>query len=101
MKTYRTHEVAHRMGVHPNTVRLYEKLRLIPAVQRQANGYRVFTERHIAQFRLARLAFQVEVLQHGLRKKMVDLVKASAGASWGCRWLCQTIGIERSSNAFR
>lgn len=82
MKTYHTKELSQLIGVHPNTVRLYEKLQLIPPAAREANGYRVFTERHLAQFRLARLAFQVEVLQNGLRKKMVEMVKASAAGNF-------------------
>ena len=78
MKTYRTSEVAKLIGVHPNTVRLYEKLGLIPKAERLPNGDRVFTDFHIEQFRLARLAFQIEVLQNGLRKKMIRMIKASA-----------------------
>mgnify|MGYP002243597415 FL=1 len=30
MATYKTAEVAAMIGVHPNTVRLYEKMKLIP-----------------------------------------------------------------------
>lgn len=78
MATYKTAEVAAIIGVHPNTVRLYEKWGLIPAAKRQANGYRVFTSFHIQQFWLARTAFQIEVLQSGLRKKIVEVVKLSA-----------------------
>ena len=78
MNTYRTSEIAEIIGVHPNTVRLYEELGLIPKPGRLPNGYRVFTELHIEQFRLARLAFQIEVLQNGLRKKIVQMVKVSA-----------------------
>lgn len=32
------------LGIHPNTVRLYEKLKLIPKPERLSNGYRVFTD---------------------------------------------------------
>lgn len=78
MKTYKTAEVAAMIGIHPNTVRLYETLELIPRPARKENGYRVFTEFHIEQFRLARLAFQIEILQNGLRKKMIRMVKQSA-----------------------
>ena len=78
MKTYRTAEVANIIGIHPNTVRLYEELGLIPKPERKPNGYRVFTDFHIEQFKLARLALQVEVLQNGLRKKILQVVKASA-----------------------
>ena len=44
MSTYKTAEVAAIIGIHPNTVRLYEKLKLIPKPERLSNGYRVFTE---------------------------------------------------------
>lgn len=78
METYKTAQVANIIGIHPNTVRLYEELELIPKPKRGANGYRVFTDFHIAVFRLARTAFQIEVLQNGLRKKMVAMVKTAA-----------------------
>ncbi|MDU6336167.1 MAG: MerR family DNA-binding transcriptional regulator, partial [Clostridium sporogenes] len=55
-KVYKTAEVAKRVGVHSNTVRLYEKLDLIPKTNRLPNGYRVFTDYHIEQFKLARTA---------------------------------------------
>lgn len=73
MNSYKTSEITAMIGIHPNTVRLYEKLELIPKPERQSNGYRVFTDVHIEQFRLARLAFQIEVLQNGLRKKIVQM----------------------------
>lgn len=82
MKTYRTAEVASIIGIHPNTVRLFEALGLIPKPERKPNGYRIFTELHIAQLRLARLALQVEVLQNGLRKKILRMVKASAAGDF-------------------
>lgn len=78
MNTYKTGKIAALIGIHPNTVRLYEELKLIPKAERQPNGYRVFTDFHVAQFKLARLAFQIEVLQNGLRKKIVQVVKTSA-----------------------
>lgn len=78
INSYKTAEVAAIIGVHPNTVRLYEEWELIPKPKRQPNGYRIFTDFHIEQFRLARLAFQIEVLQNGLRKKITQMVKMSA-----------------------
>lgn len=78
MNTYKTSEVAKIIGIHPNTVRMYEELGLIPEAERKSNGYRVFTDFHIEQLRLARIAFQIEVLQNGLRKKIVETVKVSA-----------------------
>jgi len=76
--TYKTSEVARIIGIHPNTVRLYEELKLIPKPVRQQNGYRVFTDFHLEQFKLARTALRVEVLQNGLRKKAIDIIKTSA-----------------------
>ena len=78
VNTYRTTEVATAIGIHPNTVRLYEELGLIPTPERESNGYRIFTEFHIQQFLLARTAFQIEVLQGGLRKKIISVIKLSA-----------------------
>lgn len=78
MYTYKTSEIAKMIGIHPNTVRLYENLELISAPIRRANGYRVFTDLHLEQLKLIRLAFQIEVLQNGLRKKVITIVKTSA-----------------------
>ena len=78
MHTYRTSELAKIIGIHPNTVRKYEESGLIPKAERRPNGYRMFTEFHLEQLRLARIAFQIEVLQNGLRKKIVEMVKISA-----------------------
>ena len=78
MTTYKTAEVAAIIGIHPNTVRLYEKLELISRPRRLPNGYRVFSEFHIKQCKLIRLAFQVEILQNGLRKKIVQMITVSA-----------------------
>lgn len=76
--TYTTNQVAKIIGIHPNTVRMYEDIGFISKPIRKKNGYRVFTELHLEQFKLARTAFQIEVLQNGLRKKAVSIVKLSA-----------------------
>ena len=56
MTQYRTIDVARMIGIHVNTVRLYEKCGLIPKPERLENGYRVFTDLHVEQFKLARAA---------------------------------------------
>lgn len=78
MKTYKTAEIAQRYGIHPNTVRLYEALALLPKPEREPNGYRVFTDFHMEQIKLIRTALQVEVLQNGLRKTVIDILRTSA-----------------------
>ena len=52
MNTYTTSEVAKIIGIHPNTVRMYEEWGLIPLAERKSNGYRVFTDYHIEQLSL-------------------------------------------------
>lgn len=42
----------------------------------------IFTDIHIEQFRLAHAALQVEVLQNGLRKQAVDIIKVSASGDY-------------------
>lgn len=78
MKTYKTSDIAQYAGIHPNTVRLYEELELIPKPERRENGYRIFTEFHIEQMKLTRTALKVEVLQNGLRKQAISIIKTSA-----------------------
>ena len=82
MCEYTTSQVAARLGVHPNTVRMYEACALIPMARRKENGYRVFTEFHIEQFFLARAALRVEVLQNGLRKQAVAIINTSAAGDF-------------------
>jgi len=83
MNTYKTSEIARLAGVHPNTVRLYEDAGFITPPQRQKNGYRVYTELQLSQMRLARLAMRAEVLQNGLRKKAIEVIRLSALCDFG------------------
>ncbi|MDF2986448.1 MAG: transcriptional regulator, MerR family [Eubacterium sp.] len=78
MNTYKTTEVAKIIGIHSNTVRLYEELGLISKPWRKSNGYRIFTDIHIEQFKLARLALRTVLTQNGLRKKAMAIIKLSA-----------------------
>ena len=82
MNTYKTSEVARYIGIHPNTVRLYEELELIPKPERKENGYRIFGDFHIEQIKFARMALKVEVLQNGLRKQAITIIKTSAIGSF-------------------
>ncbi len=82
MRTYKTAEIAQSIGIHPNTVRLYEELGLIPRPERKANGYRVFTDFHLEQIKLARIALRAEVLQNGLRKQAIDIIKTSSSGNF-------------------
>jgi len=52
----RTLDIAKAVGVHPNTVRLYEAIGFLPPIPRTPSGYRLFTEAHLDQMRLAKTA---------------------------------------------
>jgi DNA-binding transcriptional MerR regulator len=73
-----TTEVAKAVGVHPNTVRLYEAWGFLPPVTRTPSGYRQFTESHIDQMRLARLALHGVWPGKNIRKSALALVRQSA-----------------------
>jgi DNA-binding transcriptional MerR regulator len=49
--------VAKAVSVHPNTIRMYEACGFLPVIPRGRNGYRQFSERHLDQARLIRLAY--------------------------------------------
>ncbi|MHB0879001.1 MAG: MerR family transcriptional regulator [Anaerolineae bacterium] len=71
----RTAEVAAAVGVHPNTVRLYEVWGFIPPVPRSPKGYRLYTERHLDLMRLARLALHYPY--PGGKQPVLDMVAAA------------------------
>lgn len=75
---YSTSQIAKIVGLHPNTVRKYEEWGLIHKPERKANGYRIYTDVHIKQFQLAKIAFRSEVIQAGLRKRIIEVVELSA-----------------------
>lgn len=75
---YSTGQIAKIVGLHPNTVRMYEEWGLIAKPMRKSNGYRVYNDIHIRQFQLARKALQIEILQAGLRRQIIEAVKLSA-----------------------
>ncbi len=81
-KNYKTSQVAAKCGVHPNTVRLYEKLELIPPVPRAGNGYRLYSELYIEYVRLVRTALKSTWLGGVIRKKAISVLELSAAGSF-------------------
>lgn len=55
-KMLSTSMIAAAVRCHPNTVRLYEKWGYLQPVPRGRNGYRLYSEKHLRQMRLARTA---------------------------------------------
>ena len=80
--TYTTNQIAALVGIHVNTVRFYEKIGFISKPERQQNGYRIYTALHLEQCRLIRVAMKAEVLQNGLRKKAVEVIRLCASQEY-------------------
>lgn len=83
-----TKKVAEIVGVHPNTVRLYESWGYLPPIPRAANGYRQYTEAHIDQMRLARKVMSAPWLCRPIRQVGSELVLTAAkGDLAEAQWL--------------
>ena len=74
----RTSDLARAVGVHPNTVRLYETWGFLPPVPRSAGGYRLFTKVHLDQMRLARVALHGGWPGRTIRRSALALVRRAA-----------------------
>jgi DNA-binding transcriptional MerR regulator len=79
----RTSELAKAADIHPNTVRLYELWGFLPTVERSPKGYRRFTESHLDQLRLARLALRCNVVGGDVRKAALEMIFRSAKGDLG------------------
>jgi DNA-binding transcriptional MerR regulator len=74
----KTSDVAKAAGIHPNTVRKYEDLGYLPRPSRGPNGYRLFTERHLDQARLAVAFLRLAWLGEPYKQKAQATVLAAA-----------------------
>ena len=82
VEIYSTAEVAKQFNLHPNTIRFYEKMGLMPKIDRKENGYRIFTKRHILQVELIKAGFQSEILASSLRKQVLEIIKVVANEEY-------------------
>ena len=78
-----TSDIAKAVGVHPNTVRLYEEWGFLQPVPRSTSGYRLFSEAHLDQMRLARTALHGPWPGRNIRRSAVELVRQSASGDLG------------------
>ena len=67
MKTYKKTELARLAGINAETLRYYEKIGVLSQATRQANGYRVFNERHLDELKFIKscrsLGFSLDNIQ--------------------------------------
>lgn len=59
-------------GLPRDTIRYYEKIRLLPAPKRSANGYRIYTDEHLAILRFIlkgkAIGFSLKEIKTGLER---------------------------------
>ena len=98
-QSLRTSDIAQIVGVHANTVRLYEEKGFLPPIPRSPTGYRLFTPLHLEQMRLAHLALQGPY--SGSPQVVIHLVKCAAegdlgmAMEWAYEYLAQ-VRMERT-----
>jgi DNA-binding transcriptional MerR regulator len=79
----RTSEVAAAVGVHPNTVRLYEQWGFLPPIPRSPAGYRLFTAHHVDLMRLGRTALRGPWPGRAIRESALAIVRLAAADDLG------------------
>jgi DNA-binding transcriptional MerR regulator len=77
-----TSKIARVVGCHPNTVRLYEKIGFLSPVERSLKGYRLYTEAHLDQARLARGFMQGGWPGQLIRRSEVSIIKQAAAQDY-------------------
>ncbi len=71
MKSYRIGDVTKLLGISADTLRYYEKIELLPVINRMASGTRVYYERDLSRLRFIRRA---QKMQFSL-KEIAELLK--------------------------
>jgi DNA-binding transcriptional MerR regulator len=79
----KTSDVAAAVGVHPNTVRLYEQWGFLPTIPRSPAGYRLFTVHHVALMNMARTALRGPWPGRAIRESAVNIVRQAASDDLG------------------
>ncbi|BCL80945.1 MerR family transcriptional regulator [Ktedonobacteria bacterium brp13] len=78
---FRTSDLAKELGVHTNTIRLYEASGFLSPIPRGTNGYRQYSTLHLEQARLAHLALHWPYI--GDKQQLIMLVKNAADDDLG------------------
>jgi DNA-binding transcriptional MerR regulator len=97
---FRTSDLAKELGVHVNTIRLYEASGFLSPIPRGTNGYRQYSALHLEQARLTWLALRWPYV--GDKHQLILLVKNAANGDLGMamefayQYLAQ-VRVERTS----
>jgi DNA-binding transcriptional MerR regulator len=77
----KTSDIAKTLGVHVNTVRLYEEEGFLPPIPRSTNGYREYSPMHLEQAKLVRLTLHWPYL--GDKELLFRLLRSAAEGNLG------------------
>ena len=80
-KYLRTIDIAKQLGVHVNSVRLYEASGFLPEIPRGKNGYRLYTPMHLEQARLVHMTLAGSYV--GDKALLLNLVQRAADNDFG------------------
>lgn len=78
-----TSEIANTVGIHPNTVRLYEEWGYLPPVERTPSGYRKFSDTHLDQVKLIRLVMNFTWMGGEIRKTAYQIISSGSEGDLG------------------
>ncbi|QQO08820.1 MerR family transcriptional regulator [Breznakiella homolactica] len=78
MDCYKPIDLARRFGLHPNTIRLYERLGFISPAERGENNYRCFTELQVLQLEICRNIFGFLYSNRTIRAAGYAVIRAGA-----------------------
>jgi DNA-binding transcriptional MerR regulator len=81
-KFLRTSDLARAVGIHSNTVRMYVEWGLIPPVERNESGYRLFTQKHLDCLRLARTIYASQYPGRDLRALGNEIIQHAVLDDW-------------------
>ena len=70
MDTYQIKAVTEQTGLSADTLRYYEKIKLLPKVQRNASGIRMFTDKDISRLRFIQRAQKMNFSLEEIKKLM-------------------------------
>lgn len=76
----KTSDIAKALGVHVNTVRLYEEAGFLPAIPRGENRYRQYSDLHLEHAKLVRLTLHWPYL--GDKERIFQLLRNAASGNF-------------------
>lgn len=74
-------ELARTAGVDVETIRYYERIKLMPVPKRQRNGYRAYSERHVEQLAFIRHCRALDMRLPDIRR-LLDFIAQPADRIW-------------------